>query len=306
MPELYHYLQQLVNGLTVGSTYALIAIGYTMVYGIIGMINFAHGEVYMVSAYLCAIGLALLSFFGIHSFPLLIFATLVFTIVVTGVYGWAIERIAYRPLRNSTRLAPLISAIGMSLILQNYVQLSQVPNQQGIPTLLSGALRMTVGDGVVQITWTKVFILVAALAGMLILTWIIQYTRLGRICRATQQDRRMAAILGINTDRVISLVFVIGAAMAGLAGVLVTMNYGTFDFYIGFIIGIKAFTAAVLGGIGSLPGAMLGGLLLGVAEAQFAGLVNSDYKDVFSFALLVAILIFRPQGLLGRPLVAKV
>ncbi|MFO5701394.1 ABC transporter permease subunit, partial [Klebsiella pneumoniae] len=265
-----------------------------------------QGEVYMSSAFLSAIGLALLSFFGIHSFPLLIFATLVFTIVVTGVYGWAIERIAYRPLRNSTRLAPLISAIGMSLILQNYVQLSQGPNQQGIPTLLSGALRMTVGDGVVQITWTKVFILVAALVGMLILTWIIQYTRLGRICRATQQDRRMAAILGINTDRVISLVFVIGAAMAGLAGVLVTMNYGTFDFYIGFIIGIKAFTAAVLGGIGSLPGAMLGGLLLGVAEAQFAGLVNSDYKDVFSFALLVAILIFRPQGLLGRPLVAKV
>ncbi|HHU6546142.1 TPA: ABC transporter permease subunit [Klebsiella pneumoniae] len=272
------FLQQLINGLTLGAVYGLIAIGYTMVYGIIGMINFAHGEVYMVSAYLCAIGLALLSFFGIHSFPLLIFATLVFTIVVTGVYGWAIERIAYRPLRNSTRLAPLISAIGMSLILQNYVQLSQGPNQQGI----------------------------AALVGMLILTWIIQYTRLGRICRATQQDRRMAAILGINTDRVISLVFVIGAAMAGLAGVLVTMNYGTFDFYIGFIIGIKAFTAAVLGGIGSLPGAMLGGLLLGVAEAQFAGLVNSDYKDVFSFALLVAILIFRPQGLLGRPLVAKV
>ena len=296
------FLQQLINGLTLGAVYGLIAIGYTMVYGIIGMINFAHGEVYMVSAYLCAIGLALLSFFGIHSFPLLIFATLVFTIVVTGVYGWAIERIAYRPLRNST----LISAIGMSLILQNYVQLSQGPNQQGIPTLLSGALRMTVGDGVVQITWTKVFILVAALVGMLILTWIIQYTRLGRICRATQQDRRMAAILGINTDRVISLVLVIGEAMAGLAGVLVTMNYGTFDFYIGFIIGIKAFTAAVLGGIGSLPGAMLGGLLLGVAEAQFAGLVNSDYKDVFSFALLVAILIFRPQGLLGRPLVAKV
>ena len=186
------FLQQLINGLTLGAVYGLIAIGYTMVYGIIGMINFAHGEVYMVSAYLCAIGLALLSFFGIHSFPLLIFATLVFTIVVTGVYGWAIERIAYRPLRNSTRLAPLISAIGMSLILQNYVQLSQGPNQQGIPTLLSGALRMTVGDGVVQITWTKVFILVAALVGMLILTCIIQYTRLGRICRATQQDRRMA------------------------------------------------------------------------------------------------------------------
>ncbi|EML7169657.1 branched-chain amino acid ABC transporter permease LivH [Klebsiella aerogenes] len=300
------FLQQLINGLTLGAVYGLIAIGYTMVYGIIGMINFAHGEVYMVSAYLCAIGLALLAYFGIHSFPLLIFGTLVFTIIVTGVYGWAIERIAYRPLRNSTRLAPLISAIGMSLILQNYVQLSQGPNQQGIPTLMHGVLRITVGDGVVQITWTKIFILLAAFVGMVVLSWIINHTQLGRVCRATQQDRRMAAILGINTDRVISLVFMIGAAMAGLAGVLVTMNYGTFDFYIGFIIGIKAFTAAVLGGFGSLPGAMLGGLLLGVAEAQFAGLVNSDYKDVFSFALLVAILIFRPQGLLGRPVVAKV
>lgn len=300
------FLQQLINGLTLGAVYGLIAIGYTMVYGIIGMINFAHGEVYMVSAYLCAIGLALLAYFGIHSFPLLIFGTLVFTIIVTGVYGWAIERIAYRPLRNSTRLAPLISAIGMSLILQNYVQLSQGPNQQGIPTLMHGVLRLTVGDGVVQITWTKIFILLAAFVGMVVLSWIINHTQLGRVCRATQQDRRMAAILGINTDRVISLVFMIGAAMAGLAGVLVTMNYGTFDFYIGFIIGIKAFTAAVLGGIGSLPGAMLGGLLLGVAEAQFAGLVNSDYKDVFSFALLVTILIFRPQGLLGRPVVAKV
>ncbi|HAB25243.1 MULTISPECIES: ABC transporter permease subunit [Pantoea] len=299
-------LQQLINGLTLGAVYGLIAIGYTMVYGIIGMINFAHGEVYMISAYLCAIGLALLSFFGVHSFPLLIFGTLLFTVVVTAVYGWTIERIAYRPLRHSTRLAPLISAIGMSLILQNYVQLSQGPNQQGVPTLLTGVLRVEFDGGLVQITWTKLFILAAAFCGMALLTWIIQYTRLGRICRAVQQDRRMAAILGINTDRVISLVFVIGAAMAGLAGVLVTMNYGTFDFYAGFIIGIKAFTAAVLGGIGSLPGAMLGGLLLGVAEAQFAGLVNSDYKDVFSFALLVVILIFRPQGLLGRPLVAKV
>ena len=299
-------LQQLINGLTLGAVYGLIAIGYTMVYGIIGMINFAHGEVYMISAYLCAIGLALLSFFGVPSFPLLIFGTLLFTVVVTAVYGWTIERIAYRPLRHSTRLAPLISAIGMSLILQNYVQLSQGPNQQGVPTLLTGVLRVEFDGGLVQITWTKLFILAAAFCGMALLTWIIQYTRLGRICRAVQQDRRMAAILGINTDRVISLVFVIGAAMAGLAGVLVTMNYGTFDFYAGFIIGIKAFTAAVLGGIGSLPGAMLGGLLLGVAEAQFAGLVNSDYKDVFSFALLAVILIFRPQGLLGRPLVAKV
>ncbi|WP_259757613.1 ABC transporter permease subunit [Pseudomonas sp. GCEP-101] len=300
------FLQQMINGLTLGSVYGLIAIGYTMVYGIIGMINFAHGEVYMISAYLSAVALALLAFFGLQSFPLLILGTLVFTIVVTGVYGWVIERIAYKPLRNSTRLAPLISAIGMSLILQNYVQLAQGPRQQGVPTLLDGAFKFHIGEGFVQLTYTKVFILIAAFVGMAVLTYVIQYTKLGRMCRATQQDRKMASILGINTNRVISYVFVIGAAMAALAGVLITMNYGTFDFYAGFIIGIKAFTAAVLGGIGSLPGAMLGGLILGVAEAQFSGVVNTDFKDVFAFGLLVTILIFRPQGLLGRPQVSKV
>jgi len=280
-----------------------------MVYGIIGMINFAHGEVYMISAYLAAISLALLAYFGIESFPLLILGTLIFTVVVTGVYGWVIERVAYKPLRNSTRLAPLISAIGISLILQilqNYAQIAQGAKQQGIPTLLAGAWRVDIGTGFVQLTYTKVFILVAAFAGMALLTYIIKYTKLGRMCRATQQDRKMASILGINTDRVISYVFVIGAAMAALAGVLITLNYGTFDFYAGFIIGIKAFTAAVLGGIGSLPGAMLGGIILGISESLFSGLINSDYKDVFSFSLLVVILIFRPQGLLGRPLVAKV
>ncbi|WP_295462774.1 branched-chain amino acid ABC transporter permease LivH [uncultured Pseudomonas sp.] len=300
------FLQQLVNGLTLGSVYGLIAIGYTMVYGIIGMINFAHGDVYMVSAYLAAIGIAVLSVFGLHSFPVLIFGTLIFTVVVTSVYGWAIERIAYKPLRNSTRLAPLISAIGMSLILQNYVQLAQGARQQGVPTLLDGALRLHIGDGFVIITYTKIFIILASIIGMGLLTYVIQKTTLGRMCRATQQDRKMAQILGINTDRVISYVFIIGAAMAALAGVLITLNYGTFDFYAGFIIGIKAFTAAVLGGIGSLPGAMLGGIILGISEAQFASLVNSDYKDVFSFSLLVAILIFRPQGLLGKPQVTKV
>ena len=277
------FLQQLVNGLTLGSVYGLIAIGYTMVYGIIGMINFAHGDVYMVSAYLAAIGIALLSVFGLHSFPVLILGTLIFTVVVTSVYGWAIERIAYKPLRNSTRLAPLISAIGMSLILQNYVQLAQGARQQGVPTLLDGALRLHIGDGFVIITYTKIFIILASIIGMGLLTYVIQKTTLGRMCRATQQDR-----------------------MAALAGVLITLNYGTFDFYAGFIIGIKAFTAAVLGGIGSLPGAMLGGIILGISEAQFASLVNSDYKDVFSFSLLVAILIFRPQGLLGKPQVTKV
>ncbi|MDH2431911.1 branched-chain amino acid ABC transporter permease LivH [Pokkaliibacter sp. MBI-7] len=299
-------LQQLVNGLTLGSVYGLIAVGYTMVYGIIGMINFAHGDVYMVSAYITAIVLALLSFFGIHSFPVVILFTLVLTIIITGVYGWTIERVAYRPLRNSTRLAPLISAIGMSLILQNYVQIAQGARSQGVPTLLDGTLRMHIGDGYVQLTYMKVFILVAAFSGMGILTYIIQKTTLGRMCRATQQDRKMASILGINTDRIISYVFVIGAAMAALAGVLITLDYGSFDFFVGFVIGVKAFTAAVLGGIGSLPGAMLGGVILGLAESLFSGLVNTDYKDVFAFGLLVTILIFRPSGLLGKPAVEKV
>ena len=299
-------LQQLVNGLTLGSVYGLIAIGYTMVYGIIGMINFAHGDVYMVSAYITAIALALLTFFGIESFPIIIVGTLFLTVAVTGAYGWVIERIAYRPLRSSSRLSVLISAIGMSLILQNYVQLSQGANQQGVPTLLTGAFRFHVGDGFVQITYMKLLILFISILGMAVLTYVIQKTKLGRMCRATQQDRKMASILGIDTDKVISTVFVIGAVMAALAGVLVTLDYGAFDFYVGFIIGIKAFTAAVLGGIGSLPGAMLGGLILGLSEALFAGLISSDYKDVFSFSLLVLILIVRPSGLLGKPEVEKV
>ncbi|TPE54344.1 branched-chain amino acid ABC transporter permease LivH [Maribrevibacterium harenarium] len=299
-------LQQLVNGLTLGSVYGLIAIGYTMVYGIIGMINFAHGDVYMVSSYITAIAIALLTFFGLESFPVIILGTLIFTIAVTSVYGWVIERVAYRPLRNSSRLSILISAIGMSLILQNYVQIAQGARQQGVPSLLSGAVRFDIGDGFVQITYMKLFILFAAFLGMGVLTYIIQKTKLGRMCRATQQDRKMASILGIDTDKIISLVFVIGAAMAALAGVLITLDYGAFDFYVGFIIGIKAFTAAVLGGIGSLPGAMLGGIILGLSEALFAGLISSDYKDVFSFSLLVVILIFRPSGLLGKPEVEKV
>ncbi|MCB1823905.1 MAG: branched-chain amino acid ABC transporter permease LivH [Candidatus Competibacteraceae bacterium] len=303
----WHILaQQLVNGLTLGSIYGLIAIGYTMVYGIIGMINFAHGDVYMLSAYVTAISLATLFSFGLDSLPFALLVTLVMTMVITAAYGWTIERIAYRPLRGSTRLAPLISAIGVSLVLQNGVQLSQGARTQGVPSLIPTTLRFGEGDDFVQITLVQVMIIVVSLSSMAALTWLIQRTSLGRQCRATQQDRRMAAILGINTDRIISSVFIIGAAMAAIAGVLVTLNYGSFDFYIGFVTGIKAFTAAVLGGIGSLPGAMLGGLILGLAEALFSGMVNTDYKDVFAFSLLVLVLIFRPTGLLGKPEVEKV
>ncbi len=301
-------LQQLVNGLTLGAIYGLIAVGYTMVYGIIGMINFAHGDIYMVSAYLTAICIAVfMSWWGWTFVPLILVLTLIVVILFTSLYGWVVERVAYRPLRGSQRLAPLISAIGMSLVLQNYVQISQSARTQGVPSLISGhPLRIGSEQNFVQITEMQILIVIVAFLSMAVLSYIIQATALGRACRATQQDRVMASILGINTDKIISIVFIIGAASAAVAGVLVTLNYGTFDFFIGFVTGIKAFTAAVLGGIGSLPGAMLGGLILGLAESLFSGFVNTDYKDVFAFALLVLVLIFRPSGLLGKPEVEKV
>ena len=298
--------QQLINGLILGSIYGLIAIGYTMVYGIIGMINFAHGEIYMISAYLFAIFLSLATIFGVSSLPVALLLTLVFTMIVTGLYGFTVERLAYRPLRGSSRLAPLISAIGMSLVLQNYVQLAQGANDQALPPLYHGVLRLGEVEDFVQITHIQLIIVVATVISMGALTFLINRTALGRACRATQQDRTMANLLGINTDRTISLVFVIGASMASVAGILITFNFGSFNFFIGFVAGIKAFTAAVLGGIGSLPGAMLGGILLGLSESLFAGFVNTDYKDVFAFVLLVAVLIFRPTGLLGKPEIEKI
>lgn len=277
-----------------------------MVYGIIGMINFAHGDVYMIAAYVAAIVMAVLLALGFSSTFLVVSLALVVAMFVAATYGWAIERVAYKPLRGSDRLAPVISAIGISLILQNYVQLSQGARLQGVPTLIEGSLSVGQGDNIVQISYTQFLIVVIALASMLALSALINKTSLGRACRATQQDMVMASILGVNVDRTIAMVFAIGAAMAAVAGVLVTMNYGTFDFYIGFVTGIKAFTAAVLGGIGSLPGAMLGGIFLGLSESLFSGLINTDYKDVFAFSVLVLVLIFRPHGLLGRPEVEKV
>lgn len=304
--DLFTLGQQLVNGTILGTTYGLIAIGYTMVYGIIGMVNFAHGDIYMVSAYITAIVLAIMGWMGIPLVPLGLLAALVGAMIITGLYGWVVERIAYKPLRNSPRLAPLISAIGISLILQNFVAISQGARNQAVPTAISGNLRFGGEEHFIQITYVQLAILVVSVAAMLALRYLIQKTSLGRACRATQQDMMMARILGINTDRVISSVFVIGSVMAAIGGFLVTLNYGSFDFYIGFKTGIKAFTAAVLGGIGSLPGAMLGGVILGLAEGLFSGFVNSDYKDVFAFSLLILVLIFRPSGLLGRPTVEKV
>jgi branched-chain amino acid transport system permease protein len=309
MPEIdiYHFIQQLINGLTIGSTYALIAIGYTMVYGIIGMINFAHGEVYMIGSYVAFIALAGLTMLGFDSLPLLITAAFVASIVVTSAYGYAIERVAYRPLRGSNRLIPLISAIGMSIFLQNTVLLSQDSKDKSIPNLIPGNFVFGISNSQeVVISYMQILIFIVTLVAMLALTWFISRSRLGRACRACAEDIKMANLLGINTNNIIALTFVIGAALAAVAAVLLSMQYGVINPNAGFLVGIKAFTAAVLGGIGSIPGAMLGGLVLGVAEAFGADVFGDQYKDVVAFALLVLVLLFRPTGLLGRPEVEKV
>ena len=307
MPEIYHFFQTLVNGMTVGSTYALIAIGYTMVYGIIGMINFAHGEVYMIGSYVAFIALAGLAMLGIHSLPLLMTAAFLASIVVTSAYGYSIERVAYRPLRGSNRLIPLISAIGMSIFLQNTVLLSQDSKDKSIPNLIPGSISFGPGGAQeVLISYMQILVFVVTLVAMLGLTLFISRSRLGRACRACAADIKMANLLGINTNNIIALTFVIGAALAAIAAVLLSMQYGVINPNAGFLVGLKAFTAAVLGGIGSIPGAMLGGLVLGVAEAFGADVFGDQYKDVVAFGLLVLVLLFRPTGILGRPEVEKV
>jgi len=302
------FIQLLINGLTLGAIYGLIAIGYTMVYGIIGMINFAHGEIYMIGAFHAIITFLILGWLGISWVPLALFMMLIIGVLLTAMYGWTVERVAYRPLRGSFRLAPLISAIGMSIFLQNYVQLLQGARNKPMQPLIKGSIPLSGQDGgfVVQLGYLQIFIVLLTLALMVIFTLIITRTALGRAQRACEQDQKMAALLGVNVDRTISLTFVIGAALASVAGLMVTLYYGVVDFFIGFLAGIKAFTAAVLGGIGSLPGAMLGGLLIGLIEAFWSGYFSVEYKDVAAFSILVLVLIFRPTGLLGKPEIEKV
>ncbi len=301
-----YFLQQLVNGVCLGAIYGLIAIGYSMVYGVAGMINFAHGDIYMIGAFVSLIGFVALAGLGLTSIPLAILLVLVFAVGFTAVYGWTVERVAYRPLRGAPRLAPLISAIGMSVVLQNYVQLAQGARGKPLPPLVTGGISFSAGSGQVTISFLQIFILILTISAMWGLDWLIRKTPFGRAQRATEQDIGMAALLGVDVDRTISATFVIGAALAAVAGLIVTLYYGVIDFYIGFSAGIKAFTAAVLGGIGSLPGAMLGGFLIGLTEALWSGYFSIAYKDVAVFAILVLVLIFRPSGLLGRPAVEKV
>jgi len=305
--ELEYFVQQLINGLTLGGIYGLIAIGYTMVYGIIGMINFAHGEVYMIGAFIALITFLVLGIAGVTWLPLALLIVLISAMVLTAVYGWALERIAYRPLRSAPRLSALISAIGMSIFLQNYVQLAQGARVKPLAPVLPGGFALFEVDGfVVQLSYLQIIIILLTTALMVAFSLIINRTALGRAQRACAQDMKMASLIGINVDRTISTTFVIGAALAAVAGMMVTLYYGVIDFYIGFLAGIKAFTAAVLGGIGSLPGAMLGGVLIGLIEVFWSAYFTIEYKDVAAFSILVLVLIFRPTGLLGRPEVEKV
>ena len=302
-----YFTQQLINAITLGAIYGLIAIGYTMVYGIIGMINFAHGEVFMIGAFISLIGFMICASVGVSSAPIAIVLVLLLAMSFSAVYGWAIERTAYRPLRGSFRLAPLISAIGVSIALQNYVQLTQGARPKPGGQVVSGGFTLFASDGFdVRITWLQIIIVIVTIVLMAGFTWLISRTSLGRQQRACEQDMKMASLLGVNVDRTISLTFVLGAALAAVAGMLFLMYYGVVDFFIGFLAGIKAFTAAVLGGIGSLPGAMLGGLLIGLIEVFWAGYFSSEYKDVAAFSILVLVLIFRPTGLLGKPEIEKV
>ncbi|WP_342641184.1 ABC transporter permease subunit [Rhodoligotrophos ferricapiens] len=302
-----YFLNQLINGVTLGSIYGLIAVGYTMVYGIIGMINFAHGEIFMIGAFNALIAFLVLGMIGLTWVPLALLIVLVIAMALTAVYGWSLERIAYRPLRRSPRLAALITAIGMSIFLQNYVQLLQGARNKPIQPVVSGGIEiMRSGDYVVSLSYMQMIIIGLTIVLMSIFSWTIAKTPFGRAQRACEQDRDMAALLGVDVDRTISLTFVTGAILASVAGLMFLLYYGVIDFFIGFLAGIKAFTAAVLGGIGSLPGAMLGGLLIGLIEAFWSGYFSLEYKDVAAFSILVLVLIFRPTGLLGRPDIEKV
>jgi branched-chain amino acid transport system permease protein len=299
------FFQQLINGLTLGSVYAIIALGYTMVYGILELINFAHGEIYMLGAYL---GIILLGFFtasGLteQSLLLSLILTSVLSALFCAMYGFTMEKVAYRPLRNAPRLSPLISAIGVSIFLQNYVMLTQGATDKVFPLQL-GETVITFQD--VRMTVTQVSIIAVSALMMLSLRLFISRTRIGKAMRATSQDKIMAALVGIDVDTIISVTFVIGAVLAAVAGVMVAVYYGLVNYTIGYMAGIKAFTAAVLGGIGSIRGAMLGGIVLGLMESMGAAYVSTEYKDAFAFVILIVILLIKPSGIFGTDLPDKV
>jgi branched-chain amino acid transport system permease protein len=303
-----YLLQQVINGVTLGSIYGLIAIGYTMVFGIIGMVNFAHGDVFMLSTFISLIFLMVLTqMLGLASIAMALIIVLILAMLLTSLWAWVIERVAYRPLRGSFRLAPLISAIGMSIFLSNLVQVTQGPRNKPVVPVLGDVITLWEGqDYTVTLSHKQILIVVVTAILLLAFWYVVQKTSLGRAQRACEQDRKMAALLGVNVDQTISLTFVLGAALAAVAGLLFMVYYGVVNFNDGFVPGVKAFTAAVLGGIGSLPGAVLGGLLIGLIETLWSAYFSIDYKDVATFSILAITLVFMPSGLLGRPEVEKV
>ena len=303
-----HFLELTLAGITRGAIYALIALGYTMVYGVVGLINFAHGEIYMLGAFTGLVAAGMFTVFGFSGAAILTLA-IVLAIVYAAAYGYTVEQVAYRPLRGAPRLSALISAIGMSIFLQNFVLLVQGPEFKPFPNLLEefgGGVWAEEEEEAPFLQTSEWAIVLAAAASMAALFALIKFTRIGRAMRAVAQDREMAALLGVNVNRTISAAFVVGSAFAAVGGVLVANHVGQINFYFGFIAGIKAFTAAVLGGIGSIPGAALGGIVLGLTESFAAGYVASDYEDVIAFSLLVVILVFKPEGLLGKTAAVKV
>ncbi len=299
------FLQQLIHGLTLGCVYALIALGYTMVYGILELINFAHGEIYMLGAYMAIITFGFATITGLTEISILLslILSLLISVIVVSLYGFSIEKVAYRPLRNAPRLSPLISAIGVSIFLQNFVMLTQGATYKVFPPGI-GSQGFMIGSA--KITILQSLIIISSGVIMLLLHLFITKTRIGKAMRAVAQDRLMASLVGIDTDRIISITFIIGSGLAAVAGFMVSMYYSLVNYYIGYIAGIKAFTAAVLGGIGSIPGAMFGGLILGLIESLAAGYISSEYKDVYAFIVLIIILLVRPAGLLKRVVEEKV
>lgn len=287
--------QQILNGITLGATYALIALGYTMVYGIIQLINFAHGEIYMVGAFVGVLAVTV--------FQQGLVASLLMAMLTCVILGVSMERIAYRPLRRSTRLAPLISAIGVSIFLQTLMTKLQGPQPVPFPPVITDALYKI---GPIEVSKVQILIMVVASLLMAALTFIVKYVKIGKAMRAASEDYDTAALMGINVNRVISFTFAIGSSLAAAGGVLVGIYFNSVSPFMGVTAGLKAFCAAVLGGIGSIPGAMLGGLFLGVAETLGVAGGFDTYKDAIAFSLLIIVLLFRPTGLLGRPIQRKV
>lgn len=298
------FLQQLLNGLTIGMIYALIALGYTMVYGVIQLINFAHGEIFMVGAYLALTALVVVSpLLPGAPFWVLVAVMLLFSMAGSGALGAAVERAAYRPLRGLPKLTSLITSIGVSFFLQNAVMLIYGSKEQTFPEIVPQA---RFGLGPVSVSLIQLLIFASSVALMFVLTWFVKHTPRGKAMRALAENADAAKLMGISVDKMIRLTFVIGSALAAVGGCLFGLYYGSVNFHEGYLLGLKAFTAAVFGGIGSIPGAMLGGVLLGVIEGLGAGYISSEWKDVFAFILLGAVLIFKPSGLLGENIPEKV